>query len=717
MKNARVLGSPRLTCSKKSIIFSFESNIPFQGRISVINKLFIPECNEDYSSNIQKNATFHLDISKCADPNFLRNGSRVLRAHVEIGFHPLVITNSDRIFLLECMDNQPSHVVNMASDSANCTHLVRMASKWDSMTEFHVGDSIVHEWSCKLPHKELGKTQTYITNCNAFSQNGQIIHLIDENGCIIDSELMGDVVYNNYMPKLYARAKIFKLLTDEKYRIECTFEFCHKDSPCHERAFPPKCAFTKEEILKRFTSGAEADHSSAMMPGNPNIGYDRKVKISTAWLTVRYNQYTTIENLHERYHLRTVLNPGLVEENKALNHFLMGISYREPMKSSSASDIPVSVQISEVTPISNRFETNRIEAARILHPSAFQPVLNPPVIQDSNEEFIESITMGSNKIDERFKNKPAVAVPIANNRISDEIAADNKNNINKTIASTTIPPVTLTQLPPATSQPTATPITSASILTKPPTIKTESPIERTKTLPTTTTFVPTIMRKIPTSTTRIDINQQREKFKNANVENSLRISNNQKPTESSSTKPAPARLHFYTDIKTKKITPTTPYSSPVLPTTTEKPGSELPFKVAGNADVFARKPYDKFVNNNADWRLDERAINDSDVIPERQTSAACNNATIISSQQQCKWSGVEHLLLIWSFASLIVWMVMIAVCFYRHSNRKPRWMAFREQELRRAAQSRVLGQEHPWLHADAFEERNRTKNEIEINKF
>lgn len=158
------------------------------------------------------------------------------------------------------------------------------------------------------------------------------------------------------------------------------------------------------------------------------------------------------------------------------------------------------------------------------------------------------------------------------------------------------------------------------------------------------------------------------------------------------------------------------------------------------------------MNNNADWRFDDKAINDSDIVSEKQTSA-CYNATIISvrsknhlrvlsgcinilifqSQRQCKWSGVEHLLLIWSFASLIVWMMLIALFLYRYSSRKPQWIGFRqvpmripdnskvffsrEQELRRVAQSRVLSQDHPWLHADAFEERNQSKNEIEINHF
>lgn len=78
----------------------------------------------------------------------------------------------------------------------------------------------------------------------------------------------------------------------------------------------------------------------------------------------------------------------------------MGISYREPIpKLSSQSEL-------------SHPDNNRVEGARILHSSAFQPIISPPIVrfrsfpnltlfcsftlQDSHEEFIETITFGSN---------------------------------------------------------------------------------------------------------------------------------------------------------------------------------------------------------------------------------------------------------------------------------------------------------------------------------
>ncbi|KIH43977.1 hypothetical protein ANCDUO_26010, partial [Ancylostoma duodenale] len=146
----------------------------------------------------------------------------------------------------------------------SCTHTVRLASRWESGTVFHVGDAVVHEWNCNFSIKgqrisgmqqilsaseelasyeslaEGQKYQTFLTNCNALSNAGQVIHLVDENGCIVDSELMGEIVYNNFMPKIFARARVFKLVNDEKYRIECQVQMCTMDGVCKDRIFVSK---------------------------------------------------------------------------------------------------------------------------------------------------------------------------------------------------------------------------------------------------------------------------------------------------------------------------------------------------------------------------------------------------------------------------------------------------------------------------------------------
>ncbi|CAD6187471.1 unnamed protein product [Caenorhabditis auriculariae] len=696
---------PQITCSKKSISVNIDTNIPFQGRITTVNRVYVPDCNEDYSTNIQKNASFKLDISRCTDVLYLKNGSRVLTAYVEIGFHPLVITNSDRIYAVECLDNTAPPALSVPTpEDYNCTHLVRMASKWESVSDFQVGDAIVHEWSCTIPNKELGKTQMFLTSCNAVSQNGNVIHLIDETGCVIDSELMGDVVYNAFVPKLYSRAKIFKLLTDEKFRIECSLEFCHKNSACKDRAFPPKCAFTREEILKRFAEERSENDGvntiqqgisqiSETLPrailGTPVFGYDRRVRVSTDWLTVKHNQYTS-------YRLLTTMDPNFKEDVSApVDHFLMSISYRDQAKPKKRDKAA---------------ESQKIEAARSLQ-SVAQPILSPAV--ESEEDFIESITSSSKHVETLEITENKLFKPIVDlSKLGPE-----KKLIEKDPSSTVVPTISVTN---STVSP---PTTSTGKSTSPSRMAEEKPLTSAKQGSNLKKKKKESVPVFGTITEQVRGNAQPEKLTRQSTDSSQ--FENARPPERPHN--SPAQIHFYTDA-TKKFTRTTPYSSRKMTTappkiTSSEKTTDLPFKVQDTTFMqlvreekkHGHQPRSRMANNGADWRLDDVALNDTEVTPEKQVS--CANATIISGQPLCRWSGVEHLLLIWSFASLLVWMVMIAVCFYRHSSRKPRWMTFREQELKRATQSRVLQHEHPWLHADAFEERNRGKHELDINKF
>ncbi|RCN35679.1 hypothetical protein ANCCAN_18461 [Ancylostoma caninum] len=159
----------------------------------------------------------------------------------------------------------------------------------------------------------------------------------------------------------------------------------------------------------------------------------------------------------------------------------------------------------------------------------------------------------------------------------------------------------------------------------------------------------------------------------------------------------PATLHFYPNTHITPMPSTTAmrphktiannnhlHTNDVLSNKISRPSAGVNKAEEVTADpessVFAASDNDiststkeKFANPR-DWRLDDRTINDTDILPERQV--ACSNATIIASQRKCTWSGIEHLLVVWSFASLLVWMVMIAVCFYRQAN-KPAWVEFR----------------------------------------
>ncbi|GMR38770.1 hypothetical protein PMAYCL1PPCAC_08965, partial [Pristionchus mayeri] len=143
-------------------------------------------CTSEFSYNLSDNATVFIDLDRCTQSHFANNGSRIMQAHVDISFHPLAVTNFDRVFHLQCIDNSfvtsSSASLDGTASVAKCSHSTRPASRWESSTFFRLVDSVVHEWNCIFDRKEHTKYHTFLTSCNAISKNGEVIHLVDENG-------------------------------------------------------------------------------------------------------------------------------------------------------------------------------------------------------------------------------------------------------------------------------------------------------------------------------------------------------------------------------------------------------------------------------------------------------------------------------------------------------------------------------------------------------
>ncbi|KAK6032164.1 hypothetical protein OSTOST_01665, partial [Ostertagia ostertagi] len=543
-----------------------------------------------------------------------------------------------------------------------CSHTIRLASRWESSTVFHVGDAVVHEWNCDFPVKEGVKYQTFLTSCNAISSSGQLIHLVDENGCIVDSELIGEIVYNSFMPKVFARARVFKFMNEEKYRIECNVQMCSTEGVCKDRIFPP----TMRLIHKIGNPQSQASKTKMdihrghpFMTGTQSIVAKNQVKWLANDLLYTHNPsiIQIIDNYQDvRFYLSAVINEKM-EEPKILptpRHFLMGISYRSPNNTDFRRNESDDTDFSTV--------------ALMGSPPAFLP--QNPTISSGEVDNIEFTTTTG-----LF---PAPTDSEANS--SDTTLTTDSESIAGSIVYTT------------------------DIL---------SVDNYQKNYELQNSFIGTLLLYPIVSANR----------------DSNKAQHNNKKT--SRMREKPATLLFYTNKSSiVRLTTTTPKPQNPPPifasevSILENRIAQLSLGTDKSADLSAEIDQivppinendinsiakDKYTNPR-DWRLDDRTINDTDIMPERQV--ACSNATIIASQRKCSWSGIEHLLVVWSFASLLVWIVMIGVCFYRQAN-KPAWVEFRERELQRMAQSRVLQHEHPWIHADAFEEtRCKNKNEL-----
>ncbi|PAV61270.1 hypothetical protein WR25_13781 [Diploscapter pachys] len=543
------------------------------GKFQVINKSLVPGCKKEYSANIVKQASMKIDAEKCADIKYLQSGDRSLEAIIQISFHPLVVTGSDRIYKLQCVDHQPQDGRNFFQES-DCKHIVRAASTFLNETEYSIGDSVVHEWSCnKTIIEGMGPTNAFLTNCLAVSQDGKIIRIIDDNGCIIDSELMGELSYSNYYPKIYARSRMFQLISSLRYRFECFVDVCmKKNGTCTDRVFPPRCSFTREEIIKREEQKAKKlpiVSTDRLLTGAAISGFDKRFKVISPWITVTANQYMNIGNIHERYFIRGVVNRTLNEddlEEDQPDHFLMGISYRG-------------------SKLAHPFGPNK--------PLKFWQLPN----RIGLKKTIEKLAL-EKKIKKPAKLKLYKNLGPNNSTILPTLVhASNENNMNSTsLISTT---------------------SEISTITSSTTISTEK--------------------------------SERDREHRADSESSLENLNGKAPNHAYH-EDSPSTLPFLATDRTFE-----PEEEEETKTTSVGPESKLLH----------------------DWRLDDSVINDTDILlPSGRQMIYCGNSTE-EIMARMKLTGVEYLLIVWSFGSVLVWICILATCLYQRS-RKKNWLQIRD---------------------------------------
>ncbi|KAK6765824.1 hypothetical protein RB195_025628 [Necator americanus] len=453
-----------------------------------------------------------------------------------------------------------------------------------------------------------------------------------------------------------------------------------------------------------------------IMTGTINNQYERQVKVVSEWITVHNNQYTNIELLNERYYLTTIMNDKMEEPKiqQPMRHFLMGISYRNPKQNETEKD-----------------ESTGKDGAPIalIHPSpSFRPDSGFAGLSETDDgEETNASGMSEQNVGD------STPVILESESSSTKTTTNEKRELNTSVVkdkSTQSFTITTT-----TKSSTSTNRSSSKIGSKPNTTISRLTTQKSKNITTPSASITSnkaATTSKASSTKQTSWRGSRSSTAKPFPKEDITGSSDQDPLNSRETA---ATLHFYANTKSSTVPSTTimrshqaPINSQhVFPSDASIVGNKISRQkldidkteevtivsetsVSSHTDGSLNTVIKEKFANLRDWRLDDRTINDTDILPERQV--ACTNATIIATPRKCSWSGIEHLLVIWSFASLLVWIVMIAICFYRQAN-KPTWVEFRERELQRMAQSRVLQHDHPWIHADAFEEtRSKNKNEL-----
>ncbi|GMT06156.1 hypothetical protein PENTCL1PPCAC_28330, partial [Pristionchus entomophagus] len=492
--------------------------------------------------------------------------------------------------------------------------------------------SVVHEWNCAFDKKEHGKYNTFLTNCNAISKSGEVIHLVDENGCIVDPELLGEIVYNNYTSRIHGRARMFRFASGEMYRMECHMQMCLKSSTCGPRSTPPRCAFTKEDFERRYNPKAARSGETNFNPvllsdGGP---FDHNILVSSDWITVHHNHFTDVDQITERFYLSTELNRSIIMAPPSQpKHFLLGLSSKDGLQGA---------------------EDGLIEQA-----------LRSPNIENSVSTLPSPF----------FPGHPTQS----------------------TASSASIPMSGFTDI---SHRPNDLNIPLADSFTHQPTIITSSH----QPMVTATTF----LLETPLL---IDKNTQAPVSISRSTDTGFFEASTSFIPEFSTVAPPPTLLKFTREGMVE------------VPLVTEQPPG---IRIGGSNRLPGRPPpihkhVDRpgadskltFHSKNRDWRLDDGSFNDTD--PSQPQNVSCNSPTLLAAEigSVCRWSGFEHLLLIWSIFSLAGWLCLAVFVVYRFQSHRPEWVEFRTHDslARPPPASCTMRPDIPWSHPDAFEHRLR----------
>ena len=69
-----------------------------------------------------------------------------------------------------------------------------------------------------------------LRKCDVISKTRESIHLIDENGCIVDDLLLQDLQYDPELLEISAQTKMFKFIDDDELRFTCDIVLISKPS-------------------------------------------------------------------------------------------------------------------------------------------------------------------------------------------------------------------------------------------------------------------------------------------------------------------------------------------------------------------------------------------------------------------------------------------------------------------------------------------------------
>uniref|UniRef100_A0A914ZB65 ZP domain-containing protein n=1 Tax=Panagrolaimus superbus TaxID=310955 RepID=A0A914ZB65_9BILA len=203
----------------------------------------------------------------------------------------IFILENSKTYRVMCTDANNNGIIE-EDGTANtiCQHNI-IRSKNDLSTNLTVGKTIYHRWTCSKGY-EIDKFAFLLRKCDVMSKTREVVHLIDENGCVIDDLLLNSLKYSPDKLEVTAETKIFKFIDDSEMRFMCNIVLIPKESPT-TKVKVPKCTISREELRRRASQKTSPtfyfDQNDELYRDFATIMKDEKLKETktiTEWLNI-----------------------------------------------------------------------------------------------------------------------------------------------------------------------------------------------------------------------------------------------------------------------------------------------------------------------------------------------------------------------------------------------------------------------------------------------
>uniref|UniRef100_A0A914V744 ZP domain-containing protein n=1 Tax=Plectus sambesii TaxID=2011161 RepID=A0A914V744_9BILA len=230
-----VQGDPIVECGGSFIAVKFNTLIPFEGHIFVKDEYEDPACRVDATNTTS--VSIKLPFKACSkDPP----GAFVSTTLV-VSFHQFFITKVDRIYMVQCfyMEMETFKTteiqVSMLTTTFQTQQVPMPVCRYEVLSGgptgapvlyAKVGDTVYHKWTCDT--ETVDTFCMVVHSCKVDDGAGDIIQLLDQQGCALDKYLLSNL---EYITDLMAGkdAHVFKYADRNNLYFDCQISISVKE--------------------------------------------------------------------------------------------------------------------------------------------------------------------------------------------------------------------------------------------------------------------------------------------------------------------------------------------------------------------------------------------------------------------------------------------------------------------------------------------------------